>query len=115
MEHRVLIAAHHNLFARGLESMLLERPGVRVIGTIDTTNGLIDAVSRLHPDAVIVEGDACDFVCLLGEFPMLRVIAVTLDSSSIDVIDSTHITRAGVDELVAAVSGGTLQGGISPS
>jgi hypothetical protein len=67
---------------------------MRVVGTIESTRMLAAAVAGLRPDTLVIEGDASEVTCLMGEFHMPRVIAVTLDSSTIDVFDRAHISRA---------------------
>lgn len=105
MNHRVLIVARHTLFARAMEALLAKRPTVRVVATIDSTRELLDAIATHRPDTVIMERDADDTLSLCSEFETPRLIAVTMESSTIDIFDITHVSRAGAADLLAAVDG----------
>jgi DNA-binding NarL/FixJ family response regulator len=52
---RVVVADDHYLVREGVRHALEEADGIEVVSTVDSADDLLDAVSRLTPDAVITD------------------------------------------------------------
>jgi DNA-binding NarL/FixJ family response regulator len=101
---RVLILARHRLFASGLAALCAPCPDIQVVGSISSTRRLPQAVSKLKPDTVVVEGEMSDLgravECLSG----VRVLTLTLDDNTLDIYERRHVEVAGARELLAAIA-----------
>jgi DNA-binding NarL/FixJ family response regulator len=107
MPYRVLIVSRNRLLAHGLESLIARYQDIQVVGAISAVSHLPQAVKDLTPDAVIVEGDLSRLHKVIDTLSGVRVLAMTLDANALDVYERQHVDVAGVQELVAAITGKT--------
>jgi len=106
MLHRVLIVSRHRLFGEGLACLFVQVPDVEIVGAIFSARRLQEAVDRLQPDTIVVEGDPSRKRKVDWCFPGVRVITLTLDANTLEVCDRRHVQVTGTRDLLWAVTGG---------
>ena len=116
MSIRVLLADDHALIREGLRSLLEKQPDMEVVGEADDGRRARELVAELSPDIVIMDvtmprlGGIEATRQITGEFPAVKVIALSIHSRRRFVADMLSAGAAGYilkeclfDELVAAI------------
>lgn len=106
---RLLIINEDTLLAAGLQSLLSHFPGVDVVAlTPSGPKALIDELERFRPHMILL---ACggpvtsppDLLAMLGEYPLVRVVAVSCDCNTVYVYDRSPATVTALDDLLALI------------
>jgi DNA-binding NarL/FixJ family response regulator len=113
---RVLVVDDHPALRTGLEGLLRGEPGMDCVGTVDGTDGLLDAVHRTRPDVVVLDyalagADGLTMCFRLKQQP--DAPAVVLYSAYVDRVfavpaaiaqaDATVSKSAPVSELLSSI------------
>ena len=110
MPLRVVVLAHHSLFASGIASRFSERPDLFEIQSIDT--GSSDALAQLRvANPAIVVVDAIDAGVaekmpigkLLEVLPEAKVVQLLCNSDEIRIFSSEQRQAHEIDELIAVM------------
>ncbi len=115
---RVLVVDDHPALRAGLEGLLSDEPGVKCVGALDGTDGLLAAVHDLRPDVVVLDyalgaDDGLTACFRLKQQP--RPPAVVLYSAYVDGVfavpaaiaqaDAAVSKSAPIDQLLSAIHG----------
>ncbi len=116
MSIKVLLVDDHALIREGLRSLLEKQPNIQVVGEADDGRRAHDLVAELMPDIVIMDvtmprlGGIEATRQISGEFPSVKVIALSIHSKRRFVADMLSAGAAGYilkeclfDELVQAI------------
>jgi DNA-binding NarL/FixJ family response regulator len=106
---RILIVNEDTLLAAGLKSLLSRHPGLDVVAL--TPSGpaeLIGELERFRPDMILL---ACggpvtspsELLGMLGEYPLVRVVAVSCDCNTAYVYDRVPVTVVALGDLLALI------------
>ena len=116
MSIRILLADDHGIMREGLRSLLEKEPDIKVVGEAEDGRKAIGLVSELLPDVVIMDismpglngADATRRI--VHQFPTVKVIALSMHSNRIFVVDMLKAGASGYvlkeclfDELVEAI------------
>jgi len=116
MSIRILLADDHGIMREGLRSLLEKEPDIKVVGEAEDGRKAIGLVSELLPDVVIMDismpglngADATRRI--VHQFPTVKVIALSMHSNRIFVVDMFKAGASGYvlkeclfDELVEAI------------
>ena len=101
MRIKVLIADDHGIVREGLRSLLGKQPDMEIIGEADDGRKALDLVQELEPDVVIMDismpnlngVDATRHI--VREYPKVKVIALSMHSSSMFVSDMIKAGASG--------------------
>jgi two-component system response regulator NreC len=101
MSIRVLIADDHGIVREGLHSLLGKQPDMEIIGEADDGRKALELVRQLQPDIVVMDismpnlngVDATRLI--VREFPKVKVIALSMHSSSMFVADMIKAGASG--------------------
>jgi DNA-binding NarL/FixJ family response regulator len=97
------------LFARGLERLLQQRHGVKVVGFTGTDEGALDQIKKLKPDVIIVDaGRAAPepgllLSRLLQEQREARVLRVSLQDNTAALYTGRSWTANAIEDLIEGV------------
>jgi len=116
MSIKVLLVDDHALIREGLRSLLEKQPDVQVVGEAEDGRRAKELVAELSPDIVIMDvtmprlGGIEATRQITGEFPSVKVIALSIHSKRRFVADMLSAGAAGYilkeclfDELVQAI------------
>jgi len=116
MSIKVLLVDDHTLIREGLRSLLEKQPDVQVVGEAEDGRRAKELVAELSPDIVIMDvtmprlGGIEATRQITGEFPSVKVIALSIHSKRRFVADMLGAGAAGYilkeclfDELVQAI------------
>jgi len=116
MSIKVLLADDHALIREGLRSLLEKQPDMEVVADADDGRRAIELVRELSPDVVVMDvtmptlGGIEATRQITGEFPAVKVIALSIHSRRRFVADMLQAGAAGYilkeclfDELVQAI------------
>jgi len=116
MSIKVLLVDDHTLIREGLRSLLEKQPDVQVVGEAEDGRRAHELVAELSPDIVIMDvtmprlGGIEATRQITGEFPSVKVIALSIHSKRRFVADMLSAGAAGYilkeclfDELVQAI------------
>lgn len=103
----VFILTKHPLFAEGVETLLQEQPGLKVLGIGDLSDQTFSRIRELAPDVVVVgaSGEEQESVVarVFHTLPGLKVVALNLDDNRIHIhYRQTKVGRQ-VEDLVEAI------------
>ena len=116
MSIRILLADDHGIMREGLRSLLEKEPDIKVVGEAEDGRRALGLVSELLPDVVIMDismpglngADATRRI--VHQFPIVKVIALSMHSNRIFVVDMFKAGASGYvlkeclfDELVEAI------------
>jgi len=116
MSIRILLADDHGIVREGLRSLLEKEPDIKVVGEAEDGRKALGLVSELLPDVVIMDismpglngADATRRI--VHQFPTVKVIALSMHSNRIFVVDMLKAGASGYvlkeclfDELVEAI------------
>jgi len=116
MSIRILLADDHGIMREGLRSLLEKEPDIKVVGEAEDGRRALGLVSELLPDVVIMDismpglngADATRRI--VHQFPTVKVIALSMHSNRIFVVDMLKAGASGYvlkeclfDELVEAI------------
>ncbi len=104
---RVLIVDDHTLFRAGLRALLLQVPGIEVVGESDNGHEAIRAVGQLSPHLVLMdltmpEMNGMEAITeIKRRYPEVRLLVVTLHKAE----DYVHASlKAGADGYILKVA-----------
>lgn len=116
MSIKVLLVDDHTLIREGLRSLLEKQPDIQVVGEAEDGRRAKELVAELSPDIVIMDvtmprlGGIEATRQITGEFPAVKVIALSIHSKRRFVADMLSAGAAGYilkeclfDELVQAI------------
>ena len=116
MSVKVLLVDDHAIIREGLRSLLEKQPDLEVVADVDDGRRAIELVRELSPDVVIMDvtmprlGGIEATRQITGEFPAVKVIALSIHSRRPFVADMLQAGAAGYilkeclfDELVEAI------------
>ena len=107
----VFILYDHSLFARGIESLLNEKEGVKVVGLTEKGEEAFAKLSTLNPDVIIVENGIEEikngtlFLQYLQKKSPARFVRVNMDESAATLYTSCRWKVTGVEDLVGGIFG----------
>jgi DNA-binding NarL/FixJ family response regulator len=116
MSVKVLLVDDHAILREGLRSLIEKQPDIEVVADVDDGRRAIELVRELSPDVVIMDvtmprlGGIEATRQITGEFPAVKVIALSIHSRRPFVADMLQAGAAGYilkeclfDELVQAI------------
>jgi DNA-binding NarL/FixJ family response regulator len=116
MNKRILLVEDHAIVREGLRSLLEKQPDIEVIGEAEDGRKALELVKELLPDIVIMDItmpnlNGVEATCYItGEFPEIKVIALSIHSNRRFVTDMLKAGATGYvlkeclfDELVQAI------------
>ena len=116
MSIRVLIADDHGIVREGLHSLIGKQADMEIVGEADDGRKALELVKELEPDVVVMDismpnlngVDATSHI--VREYPKVKVIALSMHSSSMFVADMIKAGASGYilkdclfDELATAI------------
>jgi two-component system, NarL family, response regulator NreC len=101
MSIRVLIADDHGIVREGLHSLIGKQPDMEIVGEADDGRKALELVRKLQPDIALMDismpnlngVDATRLI--VREFPNVKVIALSMHSSSMFVADMIKAGASG--------------------
>ncbi len=112
---RVFILYSHSLFARGVQSLLVQERGVEVVGVERDEPQAMDKIRDLRPDVILVDSgthrrESCLTLSeIFQEMPGARVISLSLQENGIDIYDKQRILALTPEDLVRAIRRGDVE------
>ena len=106
---RVFILSPHTLLARGVETLLRGRHRLRVVGTETDPRQGIERIQALHPDVVILGGEASgrsslsDVSAVFEASPGTTVIGLRVGDNLLHVYQDSEVKVANVEDLIQAI------------
>jgi DNA-binding NarL/FixJ family response regulator len=104
---RVLVGENQRLLGAGIENLLRREPDLSVTGTtLASTEALLQAIDRSHPDVVVLDGSAIDatrLLDLLENRPTLRVLLVSEEDGLVRTYEARQVVVRRATELVDLV------------
>jgi two-component system response regulator NreC len=113
---KVILADDHQIVRQGLRSLLSSEPDIEVVGEADNGRTVVKLVQELAPHVVIMDISMPDLNGIeatrqiLGEVPGVKVIALSMHSDSLFVLNMFKAGASGyllkdcaLEELVKAV------------
>lgn len=97
------------MFSRGLESLLRQKTGTKIIGLETDLERAIKAIKKLNPDVVILDNNtsltesAPDVMRILKATPEIKVISLNLHNNNLRIYRATKRVARSVDDLVSAI------------
>lgn len=116
MSIKIILAEDHQIVRQGLRSLLAGEPDMKVVGEADTGRKALKLAQELAPDVIIMDISMPDMNGIeatrqvLAESPGVRVIALSMHSDSLFVINMLKSGAMGyllkdcaLEELVKAI------------
>lgn len=88
---RVFVLSQQSLFGKGIETLLLEESGIKVIQWGESKTPIYECVRAANPDIVIIDCDDMELDlssvirCILREKPTPGIIGLSLEHNEISV------------------------------
>ena len=103
---RVLVVARNQLAQLGLGALVEQAEGLEVVAAVPPS-GASDALSRLRPDAILVDGSA-------DAYTLHAVLDLVAEAAGVPMLLLTD-SQAAVAEALAGGAAGVLSAGIGPA
>jgi TorA maturation chaperone TorD len=106
---RVFMLSSQLMFSEGIETLLLDRPGFRIVGRASDAARAIETIRILQPDVVILDckdldlASAATVASIMNEAPNTKIIALNLTDDQIRVYRSEQLTARGSVDLLEAL------------
>ena len=106
---RVFILSPHTLLARGVETLLRGRRSLRVVGTETDRRQGMERIQALHPDVVILGGEAsgrsplADVSAVFKASPGTVVIGLRVGDNLLHVYQDSEVKVGNVEDLIQAI------------
>ena len=113
---RVVLVDDHMVLRSGLKLLLVEQPGIEVVGELDNGRQAVDAADRLHPDIMVMdvampEMDGVEATrAIKREHPEIRIIGLSMfqdretGQRMLDAGAELYLPKTGPsEELVSAI------------
>jgi len=104
---RVLVGENQRLLGAGIENLLRREADLLVTGiTLASTEALLQAIDRSHPDVVVLDESAIDATRLLDVLenrPTLRVLLVSEEDGLVRTYEARQVFVRRATELVDLV------------
>ncbi len=117
MAKRILIADDHGIVRQGLRSLLEKQPDMELAGEAEDGRKALELIRKLRPDIVIMDISMPNLngidatKTIVGEFPDMKVIALSMHSRAVFVGDMIKAGASGYvlkdclfNELTEAIS-----------
>ncbi len=101
MSATIILADDHRLMREGLRTLLEKELGMKVVGQADNGEAAVELARELHPDIVIMDVtmpglDGIEATRqIVDEFPSVKVIALSMHSSKLFVMDMFEAGASG--------------------
>lgn len=98
---RVLCVDDHPLFRRGVASVILDDPGMTLVGEAGSGQEAIDQVRALKPDVVLMDlrmpslGGVEATSIIVSEYPGTRILVITTFQGDVEVLRALKAGAAG--------------------
>lgn len=107
---RIFMLSRQLLFSQGVESLLIEQPGLEIVGRESDVDKAMEQIGTLRPDVVILDSQDLEsapsslITLILKESPGSRVITLNLANDQVRVYHGEQYSAQSVDDLLEVMN-----------